>query len=67
MIGAMIMCHSDDDGLRLPPRIAPKQIVIVPVVPKPEQEAQVFAFADNIAKQLQQCTYGGRPLSCLRR
>ena len=30
-----------------PPRIAPKQIVIIPVVPKPELEAEVFAYADK--------------------
>lgn len=54
MIGAMIMCHSDDDGLRLPPRIAPKQVVILPVVPKPEMEAMVFACAEKIAHELRQ-------------
>lgn len=62
-IGAMIMCHGDDDGLRLPPRIAPKQIVILPVVPKPELEEQVFAYAEAIAQQLRKCQFHGQNLS----
>lgn len=57
MIGAMVMCHGDDDGIRLPPRIAPKHVVILPVVPKPELEAEVFAYADKIAAQLRSTTY----------
>lgn len=62
MIGALIMCHGDDDGLRIPPRIAPKQVVIIPFVPKPELQDQVFAYADEIAAQLKQVTYHGQPL-----
>lgn len=63
LIGALIMCHGDDDGLRLPPRIATKQIVIIPVVPKKEQEAEIFAYAEKIAKELQQLNFYGFPLS----
>lgn len=63
MIGAMIMCHGDDDGLRLPPRISPKQIVILPVVPKPELESQVFAYAEALAQRLRQCQFYGQNLS----
>jgi len=63
VIGAMIMCHGDDDGLRLPPRIAPKQIVILPVVPKPEMEQQVFDYAEKLANELRNVIYHGLPLS----
>lgn len=52
MIGAMIMCHSDDDGLRLPPRIAPKHVVIIPVIPKPELENQVLEYSEKVAEQI---------------
>lgn len=65
LIGGIIMCHSDDDGLRLPPRIAPKQVVIIPVIPKPELEAQIFSQADMIADELRQICYHGRPLEVL--
>lgn len=63
VIGALIMTHGDDDGLRLPPRIAHKQIVIIPVVPKPELEAAVMAYAENIAAELRKTTWEGAPLS----
>lgn len=65
LIGSMIMCHGDDDGMRIPPRIAQKHIVIIPVVPKPELEEQVFAFADRIAAQLQALSYHGYPLNVM--
>lgn len=52
LIGGVIMCHSDDDGLRLPPKIAPKQVVILPIVPKPEHEASIFEACDKIAQTL---------------
>ncbi len=48
LIGAIIMCHGDDQGLRLPPRVAPVQAVIVPIYKKDEEKAQVLAFAERI-------------------
>jgi prolyl-tRNA synthetase len=63
LIGGMIMTHGDDDGLRVPPRVATHQVVILPVVPKPEVEAQVFAAADALAAKLKALTYHGQPLS----
>jgi prolyl-tRNA synthetase len=41
LIGALVMAHSDDDGLILPPRIAPIQVVIVPIYKGEEQKAQL--------------------------
>ena len=41
LIGALIMAHSDDDGLILPPKIAPVQVVIVPVFKNDEQKIQI--------------------------
>jgi prolyl-tRNA synthetase len=52
LIGTVIMAHSDDDGLVLPPRIAPEQVVIIPIAPKPEQQAQVFEACDRLAAEL---------------
>lgn len=65
LIGSMIMCHGDDDGIRLPPKIAQKQIVIIPVIPKPEVEADVLAYAERLASKLREQTFGGRPLAVL--
>jgi prolyl-tRNA synthetase len=63
LIGGMIMAHGDDDGLRLPPRIAPKQIVIVPVIPKPEFAESVNQAAQEIADRLRECCFYGEHLS----
>ena len=63
MIGAMVMVHSDDDGLKLPPKVAHKQIVIIPVIPKPELEESIMAYAESIAKELRNTTYAGKSLS----
>lgn len=62
-IGALIMCHADDDGLRLPPRIAPKQVVIIPFIPNAEQEGQIMVYAESVAALLKECRYQGEPIS----
>ena len=62
LIGGMIMTHADDDGLRLPPRIAPKHVVIIPVIPKPETEAAVLEYAESLAKELRAQSFDGRPV-----
>jgi prolyl-tRNA synthetase len=49
LIGGLIMTHSDDDGLVLPPKLAPVQVVIVPI-PKPSPE--IMEAAEEIAKDL---------------
>lgn len=63
LIGGIVMCHGDDDGLRLPPRVAAKQIVIIPVIPKPELEEAVLSYANEIAQSLKNTLYHGRPLT----
>lgn len=62
LIGGMIMTHGDDDGLRLPPRVAPKQLVIIPVIPKPEMEESVLSFAEELRAELAELSYHGAPL-----
>lgn len=52
LIGALVMAHSDDDGLVLPPRIAPLQVVIVPIYKGEEQRAKIGSKADEIITQL---------------
>lgn len=51
LIGALIMVHGDDRGLRLPPRLAPIQVVIVPVLGQDNNE-QVLAAASQMASDL---------------
>ena len=52
MIGGLIMTHSDDDGLIIPPRIAPVQVVIIPIFTNDSERAETKAFAESIAKRL---------------
>ena len=51
MLGAMIMTHSDDNGLVLPPKLAPIQVVIVPIA-RGEQQQAVLQILDPIIKEL---------------
>jgi prolyl-tRNA synthetase len=62
LIGTLIMAHADDDGLILPPRIAPTQIVILPVTPKPETRAGVLEAAAKLAAELRGLRFHGAPL-----
>lgn len=52
LIGALVMMHSDDRGLVLPPLLAPIQVVIVPIARKEEERAQVLAKAKEVAAAL---------------
>jgi prolyl-tRNA synthetase len=52
LIGALVMAHSDDDGLILPPRIAPVQVVIVPIYKGDEQKAMIDEKVSGIIKNL---------------
>ncbi len=50
MIGGVIMVHGDDDGLRCPPMIAPHQVVIVPMLRDTDEDAEVLAYCEDIAR-----------------
>ncbi len=52
LIGGVIMTHADDEGMVVPPRIAPYQVVIVPVIKKPEDEDAVMSYIKNIQNDL---------------
>jgi len=52
LIGGLIMSHSDDKGLVLPPRLAPVKAVLVPIYRKDEERAKVLEAAQRIAKEV---------------
>lgn len=62
MIGTLLMAHSDDDGLILPPRVAPTHVVILPVMPKPEHEVPILEACQKLAADLSAQTFHGRPV-----
>jgi prolyl-tRNA synthetase len=54
LMGALIMTHSDDNGLVLPPRLAPDQVVIVPIYRTDEQYAATVEKGEELVKSLRQ-------------
>ena len=52
LVGAVIMTHSDDTGLVLPPAIAPVQVVLTPIWKGDAERAEVVAFAEGVAARL---------------
>jgi prolyl-tRNA synthetase len=57
LIGGLVMTHSDDDGLILPPRLAPAQVVILPVIPKDEHRGPVMEACLALKKELHDLTW----------
>ncbi len=55
LIGALVMAHSDDQGLVLPPRIAPNQVVIVPIYKGEDQKAVIDARVEQLVSELKAC------------
>ena len=62
LVGTLIMAHGDDDGIKLPPMVAPTQVVILPIVPKEENRDSVMTAVHKIADQLYDAKYAGLPL-----
>ncbi len=60
LVGAMVMTHGDDDGLRLPPRLAPAHVVILPMTGRAENPEAVLNYCRKIADDLRVIPYHGR-------
>ncbi len=52
LIGMIIMAHGDDQGLKLPPAIAPTQVVIIPIIPKNADSEKILNLANQIKEML---------------
>ncbi len=60
MMGGVVMTHGDDNGLRLPPRVAPSQVKIVPITR--DDPAPVLEAADVLRRELADQTWAGSPI-----
>jgi prolyl-tRNA synthetase len=58
LIGGLVMTHGDDNGLRVPPKLAPTEIVIVPIWKTDEEKARLLESAQRVKEDL--TTWGGR-------
>ena len=54
LVGGLIMTHSDDNGLVIPPKLAPEQVVVVPIFRNDEQKEAVLNYAQPIIEQLKE-------------
>jgi len=65
LIGGVIMTHGDDDGLRVPPRIAPHQIVILPMLREDDGDDALLAYCEELRKALASQSALGEPIRVL--
>ncbi len=65
LIGGLIMTHSDDDGLVMPPRVAAAHIVIIPVIHSEDMKGKVLEYCEKLKKELEDVSYLGKPLKVI--
>jgi prolyl-tRNA synthetase len=65
LIGGVIMTHGDDDGLRVPPKIAPHQIVILPMLREDDGDAALLSYCEDLRAALAAQTALGEPVRVL--
>jgi prolyl-tRNA synthetase len=62
LIGGLIMTHSDDNGLVLPPRLAPLHVILLPIYRTDEERSAVLEYVRSLEKEIRAQTYDGQPI-----
>ncbi|HVT30923.1 MAG TPA: proline--tRNA ligase, partial [Lacipirellulaceae bacterium] len=62
LVGGLIMTHGDDDGLVLPPKLAPAHVVILPIHRSEDEQSEVMTFCAMLERELASQMYAGEPI-----
>ncbi len=62
MIGGIIMTHADDDGVIMPPKVAPAHVVLIPIIRKPDEKRKIMEYAQSIKDAVSQLQYCQRKI-----
>jgi prolyl-tRNA synthetase len=62
LVGALVMTHSDDDGLVLPPKLAPAHVVIMPIAKSDDERAGVLEYCEKLRQELSAQQFDGEPV-----
>lgn len=62
LVGALIMAHSDDDGLVLPPKLAPLHVVVMPIYRDDQTRTEVIEYCRSLKAELSGLQYDGQPI-----
>jgi prolyl-tRNA synthetase len=65
LIGGIIMTHGDDDGIILPPRLAPAHVAILPVIHGDDTKTPVLDYCDSLGRELAAVNYDGRTIEVI--
>jgi prolyl-tRNA synthetase len=65
LIGGVIMAHGDDDGVAIPPCVAPVQVVVLPLLHKDETRNKVLAYCEKVVAELREHRFADRPIEVL--
>lgn len=60
LIGSMVMVHGDDNGMVVPPKLAPSHVAILPIIKDSQDKTDISAYCDEIAEKIRNLSYAGR-------
>jgi len=62
LIGGLLMTHADDNGMIMPPRLAPRHVAILPIYRNDDEHGPVLSYCEEVANELRRQTYHGKPI-----